>query len=97
MFTVVRRYAGIGEGTFEQVAPRQQEIEGILRGVAGFVAYQMLRTEEGMTTVTTCQDEAGVEESNRVVARWIMQNIPTLMPNPPEVTAGEVVMRFAAE
>jgi hypothetical protein len=97
MFTVVRRYSGIGEGTFEQVAPRQQEIEGVLRGVPGFVSYQMLRTAEGMTTVTTCQDEAGATESNRVVARWIMDNIPTFMPNPPEITAGDVVMRFAVQ
>jgi antibiotic biosynthesis monooxygenase (ABM) superfamily enzyme len=97
MYATVRQYPSVGAGTFEQVLPRQQEIEAVLRGVPGFVSYQMLRTGDGMTSVTVCQDQAGVEESNRAVARWIIQNIPTFMPTAPQITAGEVVMAFAAQ
>lgn len=97
MYATVRQYPSVGAGTFEQVLPRQQDIAAVLRGVPGFVSYQMLRAGDGMTTVTVCQDQAGLGASDRAVARWIMQNIPTFMPTPPQITAGEVVMAFAAE
>jgi len=41
------------------------------------------------------QDRAGVEESNRQAADWVRQNMAPLLPNPPQITAGEVVAHTA--
>ena len=40
-------------------------------------------------------DRAGVEESNRQAADWVRQNMAPLLPNPPQITAGEVVAHTA--
>jgi hypothetical protein len=41
--------------------------------------------------VSVFEDQAGSEESIRTAADWIRQNLAALLPNPPEITAGEVV------
>jgi hypothetical protein len=41
--------------------------------------------------VSVFEDQAGSEESIRAAADWIRQNLAALLPNPPEITAGEVV------
>jgi antibiotic biosynthesis monooxygenase (ABM) superfamily enzyme len=92
----VRQYQGIDPGTYGEVARRQADIEALLRGVPGFVAYDMLRpSDTTMTTVTICEDQAGAEEANRRVAAWIKANIPTFMPSPPQISLGEVVLHFS--
>lgn len=41
------------------------------------------------------QDKAGAEESNRRAAAVVRESLAPLLPNPPEVTAGEVVAHKA--
>jgi hypothetical protein len=41
--------------------------------------------------LTLWQDQAGADESNRMAANWVKQNLAPLLPNPPEITAGEVM------
>ena len=41
--------------------------------------------------VSVFEDQAGSEESIRAAADWIRQDLAALLPNPPEITAGEVV------
>jgi hypothetical protein len=48
-----------GQGASELVDPvlaASAEVEGLLRGVEGFVSYTLFRTEDGGVTVTVCQD-----------------------------------------
>jgi hypothetical protein len=37
------------------------------------------------------QDRSRAEESNKSAADWVRKNLATLLPNSPQVTAGEVV------
>jgi hypothetical protein len=37
------------------------------------------------------EDQSGAEESNKREHEWDAENLAELMPNPPEITAGEVV------
>ena len=48
-----------------------------------------------MVSTSVFQDRAGVEESNRQAADWVRQNMAPLLPNPPQITAGEVVAHTA--
>jgi hypothetical protein len=37
------------------------------------------------------EDQAGADESVRVAHDWVRDNAATLIPNPPQVTEGQVV------
>ncbi|HET8629400.1 MAG TPA: hypothetical protein VFL91_18430 [Thermomicrobiales bacterium] len=96
MYATVRQYTHLEPETYDELLGRQGEIEALLRGVPSFYAYYMLRTPEGLTTVTICTAEAGTAESNRRVARWVAEELSSFLPRPPDIAAGEVIMHFAA-
>ena len=43
-----------------------------------------------VATVSVFETREDAEESIRMAADWIRQNMASLLPNPPEITAGEV-------
>lgn len=93
MYAVVRRYKG-GARVIEAVLRQGSEVERLIRGVPGFVAYYVVRTDDGGATITVCEDRAGTEESVRVAADWVRRNVPEAA-SPPEITEGEVPLHFA--
>jgi hypothetical protein len=93
MYIVVRRYRGASQ-LFEELARRQTEVDQVIRGVPGFVAYYLVRADDGGASITICEDRAGTEESTRRAANWVRQNVPAAAGNPPEVTEGEVLYQF---
>ena len=93
MHAVVRRYKG-GSQVIDEVIRRRSDVEKLLRGVPGFLAYYAVKTGDGGATITICEDRAGTEESVRVAADWVRQNVPGAG-SPPEVTEGEVGLYFA--
>jgi hypothetical protein len=57
----------------------------------------MRRTRRGRTSSDAdemdvrLQSSSLVAESNRRAAEWVRENLAQLLPNPPQITAGEVV------
>lgn len=49
-----------------------------------------------VASVSVFQNQAGADESNRMAADWVRQEIAGLMAGPPEITAGEVNAHKAA-
>jgi hypothetical protein len=94
MYASVRHYRGMVPSAVDQIGQRRREFEPLLRGVPGFRAWYMIGTDDGMITVTLCDDRTGAEESVRVAGNYISQNIPDLIPNPPEVANGEVAVQI---
>jgi hypothetical protein len=94
MYVVLRRYAD--RTVLDAVAAHQADVEALLRGVPGFVAYYAVRAGAGGVTVTVCQDQAGTTESTRRAAEWVRQNVSAAAGSPPEVTEGETVINFSA-
>jgi hypothetical protein len=37
------------------------------------------------------ENQASAEESNARAADWVRQNVASLLPNPPQISAGQVV------
>jgi hypothetical protein len=37
------------------------------------------------------RDQAGAEQSSAAAADWVRENLAPLLPNPPQITAGDVV------
>ena len=94
MHAVVRRYTG-ASALNDLLAQRQQEVEDLLRGVPGFVAYYAVRSGDGLATITVCEDPAGTQESTRRAGEWVRQNFAGAAAVSPEVTEGEVFLHFA--
>ncbi|MFJ4467269.1 hypothetical protein ACIP2X_07070 [Streptomyces sp. NPDC089424] len=91
MYAVVRRY----EGVTDPAEAGRRVNEGfvpILRQVPGFVAYYWVDAGAGvMVSTGVFEDQAGAEESTRRAADFVRDNLASLLPNPPQVAAGQVV------
>ena len=92
MHVAIRRYQ-MDPASFDEV--NRQVNEGfipIIKDADGFLAYYVVDAGAGeIATVSVFDDQAGAEESVRMAADFIRQNLAALLPNPPEITAGEVV------
>ncbi len=53
-----------------------------------------MRSGEGLTTITVCDDSAGTEASTGIAAQWVRDNLPDLTTSPPEINEGEVFLAF---
>ena len=91
MYAVVRRYEGVtdpgeaGRRVADGFVP-------LLKEIPGFVAYYWVDAGGGvMASTSVFEDRAGAEASTEKAAEWVRDNIESLLPNPPQVTAGEVV------
>ncbi len=93
MYATIRRYEN-DPGLADRLAARSDEVRKLISGVAGFRAYHLIRSNEGTASITICDDQAGTEESNRLAASWLNENMPDAVSAPPQVTAGEVVVDF---
>ncbi|WP_371502855.1 hypothetical protein OG871_37025 [Kitasatospora sp. NBC_00374] len=91
MYAVVRRYEGVTEPA-EAGRRVHDGFVTLLRQVPGFVAYYWVDAGGGvMVSTSVFQDRAGAEESNHRAADFVRDHLASLLPNPPQVTAGEVV------
>ena len=91
MYIVVRRYKG-ASGLAEEMERKRQDVENLIRGVRGFTAYHAFRTADGVVTITVCEDKAGTDESIRLAAGWVRENLPAAAVSAPEITEGESYM-----
>jgi hypothetical protein len=93
MYATVRNYAG-SEGLVDELKSKEGEVKSLIKGIAGFRAYYLIRTDKGdALSVSVYDDRSGAEESNRTAAEWIRGNLPDLSVSTPQVSAGEVVIQ----
>jgi hypothetical protein len=101
MYATVRRYEGVTD-TAEVGRRVADGFVPLLREVPGFVAYYFVDAGDGVMVSTSIfedlaategifEDREGVSESNKRAAEWVRENLAQLAPNPPQITAGEVV------
>jgi heme-degrading monooxygenase HmoA len=95
MNAVIRHYRGNSQ-LFDELERRTDDVEKLMRGVSGFVSYYIVRTEDGGGfTVSVFDDKTGTDESIRVAADWVRQNVPQAAGSPPEVMEGRVVLQVS--
>ncbi|MER5941950.1 hypothetical protein ABT121_32095 [Streptomyces sp. NPDC001928] len=91
MYAVVRRYEGVTDPA-EAGRVVNEEFVSLLGQVEGFVAYYWVDAGGGvMLSTSVFQDRAGAEQSTARASDFVRDRLATLLPNPPQVTAGEVV------
>jgi hypothetical protein len=91
MYATVRRYEGV---TDPDEAGRlvKEGFVPLLSQIPGFVAYYWVDAGGGvMVSTSVFEDESGARDSNRRAADWVRENLAPLLPNAPQITAGEVV------
>jgi hypothetical protein len=91
MYVTVRRY----EGVTDPAEAGQRVNEGfleIISKVPGFVAYYWVDAGGGvMISTSIFENQSGAEESTKRAADYVREKMASLLPKPPQITAGEVV------
>jgi hypothetical protein len=91
MYVAVRRYEGVPDS--QKVARLVEEgFLPIISEMPGFVAYYLVDVGDGVMVSTSVFEHKDAEEQSTFRAgEFIAEHLAPLMPNPPQVTAGEVV------
>ena len=96
MYATVRRYEGVTDAR-EAGRLVAEGFVPLVSKIPGFVAYYWVDAGGGvMISTSVFDDRSHAEESNRKAADWARQNLATLLPNPPQISAGEVVAHRTA-
>jgi hypothetical protein len=91
MYVAVRRYEGV---TDPQKAGKvgQEGFVPIISQMPGFVAHYFVDAGDGVMVATSVFEHKEAEEQSTFVAgEFVAEHLAPLLPNPPQVTAGEVV------
>lgn len=91
MYAVIRRYEGVTDSA--EAGRRVDEgFVPLIRRAPGFVAYYWVDAGDGvMVSTSVFEDRSGAEESIDRAADFVRDNLSSLLPNRPQVTAGPVV------
>lgn len=89
MYAELRKY---NTNSMDEVIRRAKEgFVPLISTHAGFKSYYILK--ESATTfasISIFETQAEARESNKLAADWVHQNLAALLPQPPEITEGEV-------
>ena len=91
MYVAVRRYEGVSDA--QKVAQLAQEIfVPIISEMPGFVGYYLVDAGDGvMVSSSVFEHKDAEEQSSFRAGEFTAEHLLPLSPNPPQVTAGEVV------
>ena len=92
MYVAVRRFEGVTDS--QKVAQVAKEgFVPIISEMPGFVAYYLVDAGDGVIVSTSIfEHKEAEEESNWRAGEFNAQHLAALVPNPPQITAGEVVV-----
>ena len=100
MHATVRRYEGVDQSrTVELTKKVGETLLPSLSKLPGFESYYLIEAGNGvMSSIGFFDTSAHADESTRVAASWVREEkLETALPNPPKVTAGEVVVHKTRE
>jgi hypothetical protein len=84
-------------GSVDELMRRVEEgFLPIVSEAPGFIAYYAVDAGEGVVaSINIFEDQAGAEESDKRAADWVRADVASLLPNPPQTTAGEITVHKA--
>jgi hypothetical protein len=90
MYATVRRYEGVSDP--REVARLVNEgFLPIISEMPGFVAYYLADAGDGVIVSTSVFEHKDAEEqSNFRAGEFVAEHLAPLLPNPPQITAGEI-------
>jgi hypothetical protein len=91
MYAVVRRFEGVTD-TQEVARIVKEGFVPIISEMPGFVAYYWVDAGDGVIVSTSVFEHKDAEEQSTYRAgEFVQEHLASFYPNPPQVTAGEVV------
>ena len=91
MYVTVRRYDGVTDPS-EAARLVDEGFIPIISEMPGFVAYYWVDAGEGVVVTTSVFEHKEAEEqSNWRAGDFVARYMAPLLPNPPQITAGELV------
>lgn len=93
MHVVIRHYEGSAK-LIDELVDRRGDVEELIRGVAGFVAYYLVKTADGGASVSVFDNAAGTAESNKRAAAYLKENLEGIGAGAPHVIEGPAVIDF---
>ncbi len=92
MYSVVRVYKMKSAGDVDKVVNAARAgFLPIVTKAPGFIAYTMAAAPDGaLVTIGMFADRAGAEESTRLAADWVRDNVASFVEGPPKISEGEV-------
>ena len=99
MHAIIRRYDSIDQSRKSELFKKVEDsLLPTLRELPGFNGYSLIDAGDGVvTTVGFFDTAAQADESTRVAGRWLReQKLETALPNPPEITTGDVLVHETA-
>lgn len=95
MYVSVRRYT-TRPGSAQEVAKRARErFVPLVSQMPGFKAYYIIDAGEGvLASISVFEDRESAEASDREAKSYVQGNLASFLPNPPEITAGEVIVSY---
>ena len=91
MYVAVRRYDGVTDP--QKVGQLVDEgFIPLISELPGFVAYYWVDAGDGvMVSTSVFEHKEAEEQTNFVAGEFVAEHLAPLMPNPPQISAGEVV------
>ena len=98
MYVTIRRYAGKG-GLMDRLAPPVRDgLVPLLKRAPGFKGYCAFASEDGhVVSVSVFDDRDTATRATDQVRGWVQSNLRDLLPDPPEVLAGEALLHKEAQ
>ena len=91
MYVAVRRYEGVSDSP-RVVRLVEEDFVPVISEMPGFIAYYCVDAGDGVMVTTSVFEHKDAEEQSTFRAgEFMAQDLGRLAPNPPQVTAGEVV------
>lgn len=88
MFASIRKYRS--NSPDEVLRRASSGFVPIISKTPGFVEYYTVNAGNGVIiSVSVFDTKAGADESNRLAADWVKQNVASLVAGPPEIMEGE--------
>ena len=100
MHAIIRRYESIDQSRKSELVKKVDEgLLPVLSELPGFNGYSFIDAGSGvMTSVGFFDTAAQADESTRVAGSWLReQKLETVLPNPPRITSGDVVVHKTRE
>jgi hypothetical protein len=93
MHVTIRKYAGKGAIIDKLVPPVRDGLVPLLKSAPGFKGYCAFGSDDGhIVSVSVFDDQRSATRATEQARDWIASNLRDLLPDPPEVMAGEALL-----
>lgn len=93
LHATICRYDGVA-GSIDEVMRAGRQLASALSQTPGFVSYAVLDVGDGaLVSVTVFDDPTNLAAADQLIDRWVAEHLAAVLPRPPEVVGGEVIVQ----